>query len=119
TVKTSQFGPSEDVRVEAGGLSCGWPGRAPAVADVSLSLEPGRSVAIVGPSGVGKTTLLMTLAGLLPPRGGTLEVDGVARAADDRERVEQALFVAEDAHVFSTSVLENLRVARGDLNREE
>ncbi|MBF6285995.1 thiol reductant ABC exporter subunit CydC [Nocardia cyriacigeorgica] len=58
-------------------------------------------IAIIGPSGAGKTTLLMAWAGLF----GT-PVPGVT-------------FFAEDAHLFGTSVLENLRVARGDLTAEE
>ncbi|WP_433527660.1 thiol reductant ABC exporter subunit CydC [Nocardia pseudovaccinii] len=59
-----------------------------------------KRIAVVGPSGAGKTTLLMAWAGLF----GT-PVPGVT-------------FFAEDAHIFGTSVLENLRVARGDLTVE-
>ncbi|MGW6332762.1 thiol reductant ABC exporter subunit CydC [Nocardia rhamnosiphila] len=55
-------------------------------------------VVVVGPSGAGKTTLLMAWAGLF----------------DDSD--DQVRFFAEDAHLFGTSVLENLRVARGDLD---
>ncbi|WP_280305269.1 thiol reductant ABC exporter subunit CydC [Nocardia neocaledoniensis] len=66
-----------------------------------IPLPEGRRIAVVGPSGAGKTTLLMAWAGLFDtPR------DGVT-------------FFAEDAHLFSTSILENLRVARGDLTTEE
>lgn len=57
-------------------------------------------VAVVGPSGAGKTTLLMAWAGLF----------------DHPD--EEVRFFAEDAHLFGTSVLENLRVARGDLDAE-
>ncbi|WP_167471793.1 ATP-binding cassette domain-containing protein [Nocardia arthritidis] len=61
----------------------------------------GRRIAVVGPSGAGKTTLLMSWAGLFDtPRPGVT-------------------FFAEDAHLFGTSVLENLRVARGDLTEPE
>ncbi|WP_433716352.1 ATP-binding cassette domain-containing protein [Nocardia sp. CA-084685] len=60
----------------------------------------GRRIAVVGPSGAGKTTLLMAWAGLFDT-----PVPGVT-------------FFAEDAHIFGTSVLENLRVARGDLTVE-
>ncbi|NEW38829.1 thiol reductant ABC exporter subunit CydC [Nocardia cyriacigeorgica] len=60
-----------------------------------------RRVAIVGPSGAGKTTLLMAWAGLFDTP------------------VPEVTFFAEDAHLFGTSVLENLRVARGDLTPEE
>ncbi|MEV0357046.1 ATP-binding cassette domain-containing protein [Nocardia sp. NPDC050697] len=60
-----------------------------------------RRIAIIGPSGAGKTTLLMHWAGLLgTPEPGTT-------------------FFAEDAHLFSTSILENLRVARGDVTEPE
>ncbi|MFD6353837.1 ATP-binding cassette domain-containing protein [Nocardia tengchongensis] len=64
-------------------------------------LPDGRRIAVVGPSGAGKTTLLMAWAGLFdaPAPGVT--------------------FFAEDAHLFGTTVLENLRVARGDITATE
>ncbi|MGW5108281.1 ATP-binding cassette domain-containing protein [Nocardia sp. NPDC004123] len=65
------------------------------------ALPPGRRIAVVGPSGAGKTTLLMSWAGLFEtPRPGVT-------------------FFAEDAHLFGTTVLENLRVARGDITPGE
>lgn len=64
-------------------------------------LPQGKRIAVIGPSGAGKTTLLMAWAGLF-----------------DAQRPE-VIFFAEDAHVFGTSVLENLRVARGDITAEE
>lgn len=64
-------------------------------------LPAGRRIAVIGPSGAGKTTLLMGWAGLF----GTPE-PGVT-------------FFAEDAHLFGTSILENLRVARGDITAAE
>lgn len=104
----------------ARGLSCGWPGRPPTLTDVDLDLHPGRSVAVVGPSGTGKTTLLLTLAGLLPPAAGSVEVDGVPPAGRPRDEVAaRVAMTAEDAHVFDTTVLENLRVARGDVTEDE
>ncbi|WP_067819925.1 ATP-binding cassette domain-containing protein [Nocardia inohanensis] len=64
-------------------------------------LPEGRRIAVVGPSGAGKTTLLMAWAGLFDtPRPGIT-------------------FFAEDAHLFGTTVLENLRVARGDITAAE
>ncbi len=65
---------------------------------------PGCRIAIVGPSGSGKTTMLMTLAGLLPAGA---------------EMSSGTTFFAEDAHLFETTVLENLRVARGDITPDE
>ncbi|GAB3168538.1 thiol reductant ABC exporter subunit CydC [Myceligenerans halotolerans] len=76
----------------------------PALYGVTLDPRPGTVTVVTGPSGSGKTTLLMRSAGLLPgaraPALGTL-------------------FVAEDGHVFGTTVLENLRVARGDVEEGE
>lgn len=93
-------------RVTATNLRCGWPGSSSTTVPVDLDVGPGARVAIVGPSGIGKSTFLMTLAGLLPPISGTVEGSG-------------ARFFAEDAHLFDTSILENLRVARGDVQSDE
>lgn len=58
------------------GLTVGYPGRPPVLRDADLAVDAGEAVAIMGPSGGGKSTLLKTIAGLLPPRGGGLEVLG-------------------------------------------
>lgn len=100
--------------------SCAWPtSPAPVVAAIDIEVPAGRSVAVVGPSGVGKTTLLMTAAGLLPPVSGTVTLDGTASSDLDPQGARRAVFVAEDGHVFDTTILENLRVARGDLTEHE
>jgi ATP-binding cassette subfamily C protein CydC len=101
-------------------LACGWPGTAPVVAGLDLDLRPGRSVALVGPSGTGKTTTLLTLAGLVDPVGGSLTLDGrPVRTAVHDTVAQHVVLTTEDAHVFSTTVLENLRVARGDVDEAQ
>jgi len=85
-------------------LVVGWDGHAVcAVPDVDLAA--GGSLVLTGASGAGKTTTLATLAGLLPPVHG----------ATSRDPASTIALTAEDAHVFATTVLENMRVARGDV----
>ncbi len=93
-----------------------WPEATPTRA-VTVSVRPGGVVGIVGRSGVGKTTLLLTIAGALLPASGRVLLDGrLVTLGDTGVRIAMT---AEDAHVFGTSILENLRVARGDVTREE
>ncbi|WP_103063525.1 thiol reductant ABC exporter subunit CydC [Actinomyces qiguomingii] len=97
-------------------LAVGWPDGPILVDGIDLDLAPGDRLAVVGPSGIGKTTLLLTLAGMLEPRGGELTLDGCPPWDTDRaEAASRVSLTAEDAHVFDTSVLENLRVADGAL----
>ena len=106
--------------LRASALTCGWTGRDPVITGVDLELEVGRTVAVAGPSGAGKTTLLLTLAGLLPVRDGHLLLgDDDLGTLDRADVVRSVVATTEDAHVFGTTVLENLRVARGDVTEDE
>lgn len=116
----SERSADQDSSLVARDLACGWPGGAPVVTGLDLDLRPGRSVALVGPSGTGKTTTLLTLAGLVDARAGSLLLDGSPVAGRPHDEVaQQVVLTTEDAHVFSTTVLENLRVARGDVDEQQ
>ena len=107
-------------RLRARGLAVGWPDGPVVAKGIDLDLAPGDRLAVTGPSGVGKTTLLATLAGLLEPKGGELTLDGTAPWAAQRSDVARRItLTAEDAHVFATTVLENLRVANGTLSSQD
>lgn len=95
-----------DAGLQAKNLSFGWQEHLPLGKNIDLNLSAGQSVAVAGASGCGKTTLLITLAGLLPPQKGH-----VISAP--------SLYVAEDSHIFNTSILENLRLADGNLKPEQ
>ncbi|MFN3865831.1 MAG: ATP-binding cassette domain-containing protein, partial [Demequina sp.] len=102
--------------LEARELSAAWPSMTPTV-PVSLRVAPGEVVAVVGRSGIGKTTLLATLGGALPPVAGQALIDGVPVA--EHHLGAAVAITAEDAHLFGTTVLENLRVSRGDVTADE
>ena len=80
---------------------------------VDLELRPGRAVALIGPSGAGKTTLANLLVRFRDPDEGAVELDGhdlrLYAQADVRRVVGLA---GQEAHLFPTSIRENLRIAR-------
>jgi ATP-binding cassette subfamily C protein CydC len=109
-------------QLELVGLRAGWRATDQHAASsptlpVSLTIAPGSSVGIVGRSGIGKTTLMLTMAGALSPIEGKVLLNGRPVTQSDTGAV--IAMTAEDAHLFGTSVLENLRVARGDVTVEE
>lgn len=106
--------------LDADDLTLGWEGGPSIATDISLHLEPGKTLAIVGESGIGKSTLLYTLAGMIRPHAGQVRLGSADVAELDRQEVSQYLtLTAEDAHIFETSVLENIRVARASVTAKE
>ncbi|MBR5950455.1 MAG: thiol reductant ABC exporter subunit CydC [Actinomycetaceae bacterium] len=104
----------------ASNLVIGWPDGPDVAGPLDLEIRPGQSLAIVGTSGIGKSTLLYTLSGMLSPHSGSVRLNGTEISTQPRETVSQDLILtAEDAHIFATTVLENIRVARGDVTEEE
>jgi ATP-binding cassette subfamily C protein CydC len=87
---------------------------------VRLDLPPGARWAVTGASGSGKTTLLMTLAGLVPALHGKVILDDTDLNQFDEGELHRAVtFFAEDAHIFATTVRDNLLVVRGDCQDDE
>jgi len=92
----------------------------PAVQHVSFEVSRGETVAFVGPSGAGKTTLVKLLVGLYPPGGGRILYDGQPHDRVDLERLrEQIGFVTQDTQLFSGSIRENLLFVRPDATDAE
>ncbi|GAA3241310.1 ABC transporter ATP-binding protein [Pseudonocardia petroleophila] len=78
---------------------------------IDLEIAPGERVAVVGPSGAGKTTLGAVLAGAQVPQAGTVEIGGVPLDALEHPRRHVAV-VTQEVHVFAGTVADNLRLAR-------
>ena len=99
--------------VEARGVMAGY-GAGLVLHDVSFSVQPGEAVGLMGRNGMGKTTLIRAMLGLLPLRAGSVWVDGadVTREVPFRRAQRGVAVVPEGRGVFaSLTVLENLRLA--------
>ena len=82
---------------------------APALSDISFEVARGETVAFVGPSGAGKTTLVKLLVGLYTPQSGRILYNGEPSTEIDLERLrEQIGFVTQDTQLFSGTMRENL-----------
>ncbi|MET7345959.1 thiol reductant ABC exporter subunit CydD [Streptomyces sp. NPDC087866] len=106
--------PASPFPLEVHGLSARYPGTAhDALTSADLTLEAGRRIAVVGPSGSGKTTLAQVLLRFLDARAGTYRIGGVEASALDGDTVRRLVgLCAQDAHIFDSSLRENLRLAR-------
>jgi len=92
----------------------------PVLRDISLSVAPGETVALVGPSGCGKTTLVSLIERLHAPTSGRILVDGVdLRDCTQRSLRAQVGTVMQDVHLFHDTVLANITYGRPDATREQ
>lgn len=92
----------------------------PALADVSFVVQPGQVVALVGPSGGGKTTAASLIPRFWDVDQGRILVGGAdVRELDSGALMEQVAFVFQDTHLFKQSLLENIRAARLGATREQ
>jgi ATP-binding cassette subfamily B protein len=92
----------------------------PALDDFSLTIQPGEVVALVGPSGAGKTTVFQLLLRFYDPTAGRVVVDGVdAREADPRELRKRVAVVAQDPVIFAASVIDNVRYGRPEASEDD
>lgn len=87
---------------------------------VSFTVEPGQTVALVGPSGGGKTTAASLIPRFWDVSSGAVEVGGVdVRDTDPHILMDQVAFVFQNNRLFKASILENVRAARPEATREE
>ncbi len=92
----------------------------PALNNVSFIAEPGQTIALVGPSGGGKTTAASLIPRFWDASEGVVEVGGVdVREIDPHILMDNVAFVFQNNRLFKTSILENVRAAKPDADRRE
>ncbi len=92
----------------------------PALKDVSFELLPGKTVALVGPSGAGKTTVLQLLLRFYDPQSGSIELNGVRIDELSLAELRNAVgLVSQESMVFSENVTNNIRYGKLDASDEQ
>ena len=112
--------PPVEGRIEYRDVSFAYSNGIPVLSHINLSVEPGQCLAVVGPSGGGKTTLCQLLPRLYDVTGGAVLVDG----HDVRDVTQASLrrsigMLQQDVFMFAGTVRENIRYGRGDATDEE
>jgi ABC-type multidrug transport system fused ATPase/permease subunit len=112
--------PAGGGRVELRDVTFGYGDEAPVLRHIDLDVEAGRTVALVGPTGSGKTTLVMLVPRLYDVDEGAVLVDGVdVRDLDPESLRRQVAVVSDDAFLFSAPLRENIAYARPEASDEE
>jgi ATP-binding cassette subfamily B protein len=112
--------PAISGRVEFQSVNFEYKAGRPVLADISFAVEPGQSVALVGHTGSGKTTLVGLLQKFYLPGGGRVLVDGVDLNAVTSDSLRSQMgSVQQNNFLFSGSVLDNIRLARPEATEAE
>jgi ATP-binding cassette subfamily B protein len=112
--------PAGGGRVELRDVTFGYDGAEPVLRHIDLDVEPGHTVALVGPTGSGKTTLVMLIPRLYDVEEGAVLVDGVdVHDLDPAALRGQVAVVSDDAFLFSAPLGENIAYARPDATDDE
>src|ERR687892_702526 len=112
--------PAGGGRVELRDVCFGYEGAEPVLRGVDLEVEAGRTVALVGPTGSGKTTLVMLIPRLYDATRGAVLVDGVdVREVDPASLRREVAVVSDDAFLFSASLRDNITYARPEASEQQ
>lgn len=117
---TAQLPERTDGHVEFKNVDFSYSPDAPLITDLSFEANPGHTVAIVGPTGAGKTTLVNLVMRFYEIQSGSIELDGVAITDLSRAQLRSKVgMVLQDAWLFHGSIMENIRYGRLDATDEE
>lgn len=106
--------------VEFNDVSFSYDGKRPAIEDLSFTALPGQTIALVGPTGAGKSTAIALLHRAFDPQSGIIEIDGMDIRALKLTALRRNIGVVfQEALLFNRSIAENLRVGKPDATDEE
>jgi len=112
--------PAGGGRVELRDVTFAYDGQEPVLRGVDIEVEPGQTVAIVGPTGSGKTSLVMLIPRLYDVNAGAVLVDGAdVRSVDPASLRREVAVVSDDAFLFSASLRDNIAYARPEASDDE
>jgi len=107
-------------KIEFDNVSFSYDGEQPVLKDISFQIEPGQVVAIVGPTGTGKTTIISLISRFYDPRSGQVKIDGTdIRRYTQKSVREQISFVLQETLLFRAPVWQNIAYGKPDAPREQ
>src|SRR5262249_25594943 len=107
-------------RIEFDRVYFGYHEAQPVLKDVSLRIEPGQYVALVGPTGAGKSSIIGLIPRLYDPFSGRLLIDGEdARGLTLRSLREQISFVLQETILFHAPIWQNIAYGKPEASRDE
>src|SRR5437879_9654150 len=106
--------------VEFNDVSFSYDGKRPAIEDLSFTALPGQTIALVGPTGAGKSTAIALLHRAFDPQSGIIKIDGMDIRALKLTALRRNIGVVfQEALLFNRSIAENLRIGKPDATEEE
>lgn len=110
----------KDASVELQKIRFSYDGQTEVLKGISLAVPQGQTIAFVGPSGGGKTTLANLISRFFDPQSGTVRIGGVnVKEIAKEELMNTVSFVFQNSRLIKASILENVRMGKPDATREE
>lgn len=110
----------KDASVELSNVSFSYDGKTDVIQDVSLYIQPGQTIAFVGPSGGGKSTLANLISRFFDPQSGSVKIGGVdVKNIGKEELMNTVSFVFQNSRLIKASILDNVRMGKPDATKDE